>query len=715
MKQPDLWSIVHLLRREARDRGLIEGLSVPEREATLFAYALENLPIGIEPGESLAGDFGAQYLSPQACAGLASRIAQAATRDAAQSTTGDPFRLLDEHFHCRAGYTPAHTCADYQRIVERGVEGLLAEIAAASEQASADQLATHRGMKIALNAVVAWAGRYAVLARETAQSEDDGTTRGRLELIAKSCDRVPRRPATTFHEAVQSVWLVHAAIGLSELSGSSLSLGRADQYLYPLFRADTERGISMDALEQSVRDLWLKLNRFGDPACAVNLGGADEDDDDLFNPLSAMMVRVTRDLKLPSPILAARVHRELPAQTFDSLIDPELFAMGQPTFYGEAPCRKAMVRRGVPEADARRFAANSCMGLVVPGEEISDMWGAVANLLLPLELTLNHGEPFQHELPIDIQTPPLEGACSFEGLLAQFEAYLDEIVSLLVRRNWEAAQRVGTERPNPFLSALTQACIERGRDRALGGARYHIVIVEGFGWANAADSLTATKRLVFDERRFALDYLASAARRNFGDDTDMLAAILECPKYGNADTEADAMARHVAQTFAQCVSRHSRDGVYCTPSFHTLNAHVRAGCKLAASLDGRRAGEALGKNAGPMLGRSRNGLTSLLLSASAIDQPALSGGQALDISVDPRTIATSDGKRKFGSLLQTYFDRGGLQIQVNGVSADRLRAAIADPQAHSDLIVKIAGYSARFVSLGRDIQEEMVERFAQGL
>jgi len=137
--------------------------------------------------------------------------------------------------------------------------------------------------------------------------------------------------------------------------------------------------------------------------------------------------------------------------------------------------------------------------------------------------------------------------------------------------------------------------------------------------------------------------------------------------------------------------------------------------RTGASADGRLAGEPLGKNAGPMPGRAKEGLTGILLSASSIDQRALSGGQALDISVDRAMLGNSADRGKFAALLRTYFDRGGLQVQVNGVSAEQLRAAIADPSAHGELTVRIAGYSARFVTLPPQIQEEMVTRFEVGL
>ena len=692
-----LWDIVHHLRRKAlADLSDAERDTPPLREARLFARVLEGLPRGEMPGETLAGDFGPQFLSEADAAAIAQAIAQdAVAARAHQPEAGEPSPadLMHGWHHCCGGYTLAHTCGDYQRVVEEGLTGVLEEVTAAQVTATETHLSTLQAMQIALEAVINWA-----------------------ETWGNPGAHVPQCPARTFHEGLQAVWFVHAAIGLSELSDASLSLGRLDQFLYPLYQRDTENGVPAADLERSLSDLWLKLNRFGDPACTVNIGGVGEEGRDLFNPLSAMILRVSRAMRLPSPLLAVRVHPDIPQEVFDEYLDPELLSMGQPTFYGEFACREALVRRGVPEAEAPRVTLNSCMGIVIPGEEISDMWGGIANMLLPVELAANNGVPFAHAMPIALATPAQSEYGSFDGFFVQVAAYLDELAAFCVGRNQAATEHAAQYQPNPFLSALTRDCVARGLDRAGGGARYHSVIIEGFGWVNAADALVAIRRLVFEERRFTLAELAAAARRDFAGDEELHREILRCPKFGNGNAEADEIARRVTEAFAASVSRHSRGNVTYLPSYHTLNAHIGAGAQLPASLDGRRAGEPLGKNVGPMLGRATQGLTGVILSASAIDQPALSGGQALDISVPARDIARDPAlKRDVQALLQTYFARGGLEVQINGLTANDLRAAIAAPALHQDLIVRIAGYSARFVSLSAEVQAEMVKRFERQL
>jgi pyruvate-formate lyase len=719
LNTPDLWSTVGFLRDEFLSNAKTTLLAPPLRAARTFRHVLDHLPIGLCPSETLAGDIGWEWESAEDFSDLKKRITQRNNSPKPPPAPAEktPADLLAENFHCFGGYTLAHTCVDYERIVSEGVTGLIAQIQKERSGADPEKAIYLEAMEIALLAVVAWAERYAVVAETLTAAETKPEARERLTAIAAACRQVPLRPARNFHEALQAVWFIHVAVGIAEGSDASLSLGRIDQFLYPLFKNDIDHGTPLSELEKNLTDLHRKLNRFGDPACTVNLGGVDQNGNDLFNPLSKLIVKVARNLQLPSPILAARIHKDIPAEVFDLLTDPKLFGMGQPTFYGEFSCRNALLRRGVPKNEIHKWAANSCMGLVIPGEEISDMWGSVVSLLLPLELALNAGRPFHHELPLPLKTPPKSTYTDFDELFETVLAYTNEILDFCIRQNQQATLRVGRNEPNPFLSALIREGISRGLDRCLGGARYHTVIVEAFGLVNAADALLAVKQLVFDQKKYTLTDLTGSAKDNFQNTPAIRKAILDLPKYGDNEPDADEMAQKLARRFAQSVTPYSTNAVCYAPSFHTLNAHIGAGMKFGAGLDGRLAGEPIAKNIGPIPGKNRQGHTALLLSAAAIDQAAFFGGQALDISLTPNSLRTrTDVEVKaFQALLQTYFDLGGLQVQVNSVNPDTLRRAMTEPENHQNIIVRIAGYSAKFVTLDRPVQEEMIHRFSHGL
>ncbi|MFZ2657300.1 MAG: glycine radical domain-containing protein, partial [Victivallales bacterium] len=206
-----------------------------------------------------------------------------------------------------------------------------------------------------------------------------------------------------------------------------------------------------------------------------------------------------------------------------------------------------------------------------------------------------------------------------------------------------------------------------------------------------------------------------AAANNFKGHEALLKDIRNVPKYGNGNLEADRFAAGLADEFYEIVHAFSDTEVVYAPSFHTLNVHIPAGKKYGASLDGRLSGEPLAKNIGTTPGMALKGHTSLIKSAATIDQSKYFGGQALDISIDASLVGSMDSKRKIQALIRTYFELGGLQIQVNGLNAETLKAALAEPDKYRDLIVRIAGYSVYFNQLGMDTQQEMIKRFSQGM
>lgn len=688
------WQILNALRLRALSRSDVSSAPPAMREALALDCILQSLPIFHTAGDLLAGDFGWREEEAES---FERRFPPPQPQPDARSGV-TPEAQLYADFHCFGGYSPAHTCIDYGKLLALGIDGVLAQIDGAGAGAYRD------AMKTALGALQRLAERYAALLEQS----------GQLELAA-ICRRVPRKAARTFHEALQSIWFAHMAIGISESSDASISLGRLDQYALPYYQKSLDAGCSETEMEEQFAALVSKLNRYGDAACALNLGGVDDGGHDLCNDLTRLIIRVVKRMRRAAPILAARVHRALAPDVFDALVDPALFAIGQPTFYGEMSCRAALRERGVPESEIPRWAANSCMGLVIEGCEVSNMWGGVVNCLLPLELSINRGRPLQKGLPIALHTAPLEDARTFDAVEGKFLEYLNEMVDFCVRSCRACTERARDQRPNPYVSAFLDRCIERGRDRLDGGAQYSVAIIEAFGLVNAADALSAIRALVFEGRQYSLEETVEAVRANYLGHEGLLARIRALPKYGGGNAQADAAVARLAGHFQRMVRSHSTATTCYAPSFHTLNVHVGAGRKTAASLDGRRAGEPLAKNIGPSAGNACGGPTGVVRSAAAIDQRAYFGGQALDLSVDANLMANASDRRKLQSLIHTYFELGGLQLQVNGLSAETLSKAIERPEQYRDLIVRIGGYSDYFNNLSVDVRHEMVRRVADGL
>jgi len=671
------------LRQKNNADPRVKALSPGLRAAEILRRILMALPIGKITGESLAGDYGLMFAD-----------AEFRERVDIQDQPKPELMLVhavSQQNHCLASFTPAHTTVCYDALVKQGLNGIISGLEA--RQAGADQTGDeYLDAEIqALRAICDWGSRYA-------------------ELGFDACRRVPAQPPRSLLEALQAVWLVHTAVGIAEKCDASLSLGRIDQYLYPFYRADLDRGVPEEHLAAAVTDFFLKLNRYGDASGALNLGGVDAHGHDLFNDLTRLFIRVAAKLQMVAPILAAHIHPGLRREDFDLLTAPELFRIGQPSFYGEFSCRKALLQRGVPATDVHRWAANSCMGLMMPGEEFSDMWGIIFTFLLPLELALNHGRPLKGDLSFRLQTVCPEQYDNVAAILNTTIAYADELLAKLIKRHGQITAEEGANNPDPLVSALLCGGTA-GRDRILGGPRYHTINVDAFALVNASDALTAIDHVVFQRQRHTLPELVEAARNNFEGQEALRLELLACPKYGNGNAAADHTVKELAARFAAIVRKNSDGRMTYMPSFHTLNFHVGLGAGWGAGLDGRRAGEPFAKNVGPMQGRNHNGLTAVLASAATIEQEFFYGGQALDLHIDAELVKTPADRAKFQAALQTYFQLGGLQIQVNGVNVDTLKKALVEPEKYADLTVRIGGYSSRFVDLSPEIQREMIERF----
>jgi len=706
--------IISFLRQEFLRSAQRSALPAAIREARTFEYILENIPLYYHDGEWIAGDFGWRKADEESLRHYF--ISPDPSAAEAAPTTRSPEEELLQEFHCFGAYSPGHTCIDYQKLITVGIAGILKEISGRQIEAGSKEEGTYlEAMKIAMEALLKYVGRVVELLEQCLVDTQSEYRAKLLKELIRICRKVPCQPAADFHEALQSIWFVHSLIGISEYCDASISLGRFEQYLYPFYLRSIESGDSAAGLENILCEFFVKLNRYGDAACTVNLGGVDKEGKDLCNPLTEMVVKVFAAHQFASPILALRVHPRIPQNIFDQLTDPALLIKGQPTFYGESSCRNALVKRGVPLNEVDNWAANSCMGLVIPGAEISDMWGGVVNFLLPLELAVNQGKPFIKTLPIHWPVPfsgPIE---NFECLRRLFLEYLKALTNYCIRNNQIQAEKTRQEYPNPFLSSFLNKCIERGLDRLGGGVEYYTVIVEAFGLINVSDALLAIHRLVFKEKKYSLADLVCAARENFIGHETLLREIKRIPKYGNGHVEADQFAAELADDFYGIVHSFSNARVVYAPSFHTLNVHIPAGKKFGASLDGRLAGEPVAKNIGTSPGRALSGSTSLMNSAATIDQSKYFGGQALDISLDASLVSSPDAKRKFQALIQTYFQLGGLQLQINGLTAETLRAAVEEPENYRDLIVRIAGYSEYFNRLGSDVKHEMVKRLSCGM
>lgn len=407
--------------------------------------------------------------------------------------------------------------------------------------------------------------------------------------------QVPYEPARDFYEALQSIWIMHTILPASERSWASVSIGRMDQFLYPDYKAWLETGNTREEAKELLKSFFLLLDSYGDGSGTLNLGSE-------WNELSELLLEVEMEVRYRAPIVAVRMRQDSGAELYDKFINKSLFEFGQPTFYSEENCLKAMRWRGMSEKED--FAVNSCMGNVVVGDELADMWGCCVNMSLPLELAVNMGKPMHGELPQSLQkfiqvTP--EKPESMVVIKRKYEQYLHGIVQYVTKQNQKRAAWMALNRPNPMLSLLLNDCVSYGRDRAhaavhvLGeaahklipcadllvyseeeilagrGAKYHNVTVLAMGNAHASDALAAIEQLVFNEKAYTLNQLLEVATHNY----------------------ASFVLNALADSCESCYNGNLR----YLPTCHTIDANIQFGGCVYASLDGRMDGEAFAKMA----------------------------------------------------------------------------------------------------------------------
>jgi len=618
---------------------------------------------------------------------------------------------LDNEFLLQCGFCGGHTCIDYKTIAEKGVNFYINKVGKEllTTDAHSDKYIYLKAMLISLKAIETFSKRFAELAFSMAENAKSFEEKERLMRMHNALLKVPMNPSGDFYEALQAVWIMHLLIPISEHDWASISLGRFDQYLYPFYKKSIESGETRETIVDYLKNLFVLLDSYGDGACALNIGGMDMQGHDQMNELSDIIIDVEKQMRLRAPILAARINQNTPKNIMDKLVDSSLFEIGQPTFYGEAACRKAVANRGIEEAIAAQFSANSCMGLVIAGEEIADMWGCLFNMHLPLELAINKGKPLFGELPVQLKTKPLEEIQNIEQLFLQYGKYLKELLQIVLNINRKTALNYAYNFSDPLLSAITKDCIEKGMDRAIG-AKYKNVTVEAMGMINTGNAITAIDTLIFHKKKYSSYDIINGAKNDFVGYEELKNDIRFCEKYGANSKKPDEICGRLTDILANICEQLNFDNTRYLPSLHTLDNNVYYGKRLYTTLDGRMKGEPVNKNAGPTNDVRKSEPTSMIISAASLNQYKFSGGQPIDIYFDKKSLSTVEKRDKIKVLIKTYFELGGMQIQVNSIDSHTLESAFENPDEYKHLIVRIGGYSMRFCDLSNISKLELIER-----
>ncbi len=666
----------------------LNSLPPVKRFTEKFRLQLEEIPVHFLDGDEIFGWFGFEEKLP---------VGEMPVFDDCLRSESEQDAMYAQAESGSTTYVDkSHVCSDYGYIIEHGLKGYEERIDA--ELAGDPDSEYLSAMKDTIASVRMFMQRLADAAGEAAEKAADGD-RGRILGIRDAVRKVPYLPAGDIREALQSIWIIHFLIPLAEYGGwCSVSLGSLDRYLYPYYKKAIADGMSRDEIKALLRSFYKLLNSFSDEACLLNVGSE-------YNELSELLIECQKEFSMPAPILGARISKDTPDRIMDLLVDEQLFLRGQPTFYSEEGCVRALMEKGVPEDVACHFENNSCMGISIPGMEVNSMWGCVFCTSSALEAAMNRGRLLT--VNAEKVVPDIGELQGIEDVFDAFEKSVRFWFSLCAASYELKAAWYGEKEPDVFLSILTGDSIEKHCDRLIA-ARYHNITVECMGMINVADGISAVNRLVFEEGRYTIDEISRAVAANYQGYDDILEAMRRCPKYGR-DEEADRCAVRVADIMQRVIRSHSHDSYIYSPSLHTLDTNVKYGSRWNAGFDGRRAGEPFAKNAGPTNAARGTDPTSVVLAAASLPQYCFYGGQPIDIHFQTDTVR--DHKREIAALIRTYLEDGGLQFQVNALSAQILKEAVKAPERYEDLVVRIGGYSCYFNKLTPASKEEFIERF----
>ena len=816
-KMPELESARAILITESYKETENEPIII--RRAKAFEHILKNIPIIIREDELIVGsttiaprgcqtypEFSFEWLEPEFDT-LATRsadpfyISEKTKKELREvhkywkgKTTSDlataymapeTLKAMEHNIFTPGNYFyngVGHVTVQYEKVLAIGYEGIMAEVEAEMKKCNvgdgdyAKRKHFLEAVLISCKAVIGYANRYAELAKKEAAACHNAERKAELLKIAENCSKVPAKGATSFYEACQSFWFVQQLLQI-ESSGHSISPGRFDQYMYPYYKADLDKGTLTRAFAQELLDcIWIKLNDLNkcrDAASAEGFagyslfqnliaGGQNKDGVDVTNDLSFMCIQASMHVHLPAPSLSVRVWNGSPHEFLIKAAELTRTGIGLPAYYNDEVIIPSLVSRGLTLEDAREYNIIGCVEPQKAGKTEGWHDAAFFNMCRPLELVFSNGMDKGEQ--ISIQTGAVENMTTFEEFYNAYKEQMKYNISLMVNAD-NAIDVAHAERcPLPYLSCMVDDCIKRGKTVQEGGAIYNFTGPQGFGVANMADALFAIKKLVYEDKKITLAEYKELLELNYGKGLDavsladltiqiaanlkaagkevgekeiagilkqvkaisesedvkargqkLLDMIEEVPKFGNDIPEVDAFARDVAYTYTRPLEtfKNPRGGMY-QAGLYPVSANVPLGAQTGATPDGRLAHTPVADGVSPSAGKDVKGPTAAANSVSKLDHYIASNGTLFNQKFHPSALNGREGLENFVALIRSYFDQKGSHMQFNVVSRETLLDAQKNPEQYKHLVVRVAGYSALFTTLSKSLQDDIINRTEQG-
>jgi formate C-acetyltransferase len=518
---------------------------------------------------------------------------------------------------------------------------------------------------------------------------------------------------------------------ITELNGwDAFNPGHLDQHLLPFYRQGLADGsLNRESATELLECFFVKFNNHPAPPkvgvtaaesgtytdfANINLGGLLADGSDGSNDVSHILLDIIDEMHLLQPSSNIQLSRKSPDAFLKHALRVIRNGYGFPSVFNADAVVEEQLRQGKTVEDARAGGCSGCVEVGAFGKEAFILTGYF-NLPKVLEIALHDGVDPRTGTRLGPATGEPETFATFDDVFAAFETQLRHLIDVKIAGNRVIERLFAREMPAPFLSVLIDDCIAQGKDYNAGGARYNNTFIQAVGLGSITDSFAAIKQLVYEDGALGLGQLVEILSADF-DEHEVLRQRLvnKMPKYGNDDDAADDLMRMVFEVLFDSIDGRPniKGGQYRVEMLPTT-CHVYFGSVTGALPDGRKSGLPFSEGISPVQGADRKGPTAVLKSAGKLDQTR-TGGALLNMKFTPQILADDAGIDRLGQLVRSYFKMDGHHMQFNVVTADTLRAAQADPDAHRDLIVRVAGYSDYFCDLSTELQEEIIQRTEHG-
>jgi pyruvate-formate lyase len=643
-------------------------------------------------------------------------------------------------FVCSKALCVSHTVANLKTILEKGTSGIISEIQhrLTDDFLDADSRASLEGMVHTLSGLEAYAGHLASEAVLQAEKTTDHLRASELRYMAEVCDRVPLMPAITLDHAVQSIWTTWIGMHM-ENTNAGLSPGRLDQLLQPYYLADMEKIGTAKGRNEYIHhavdligclylriadhmplspDIGTLLFGTSSPNQVITLGGVTPEGEDGVNDMTYIFLKVTEMLALPDPNVNARINLEKNSDTYiRRLCEVNFTTSATPSLHNDAAVFESLKQHGYPIEHIRDWSATGCVEPTISGRHNGHTGAVLINLVAALEMAMNNGFHPLMQWDLGPKTGTVEDFRTFDDFFDAYAAQLRFLMEQAVDLNNKYAEMHARMRPTPFISSMIDGCIDSGRDFTRGGARYNTTGTANIGLADVTDSLMVIKKLVFKDLKISFKELKDAVDSDFRTAPVVRALVQKkVPLFGSGSPEAVDMANRVASLVHEtCAShRNYRDGRY-TSGFWSMSQHTAYGNLSGTLPSGRLAGKPFTPGLTPEAHASRNYL-DFISDVAKLKPENMDNNMSFNVKLTP---SAKDSREKtvsnMAGYVKTYCSLGGMQMQFNMVSSRMLKDAMANPENYRNLIVRISGYNAYFVTLNKQQQLELIERAEYGV